>query len=128
MMNQINAMGQMPMQAMAQNQNNLLANINQQMNDNQIGNNQTPSQNGNLTIKFLNPTQEVKSINVPCTLNEVFGDVVLRYWSKLLIKNPPPSKYIYNAKNVNLTLTVAESGIIPGSNIQVVQTEGIKGA
>ena len=103
--------------------------MNQQMqNENQIGNNQTQSQNGNLTIKFLNPTQEVKSINVPCTLNEVFGDVVARYWSKLLIKVPPPAKYIYNAKNVNLTLTVAESGIIPGSNIQVVQTEGIKGA
>ena len=44
------------------------------------------------------------------------------------MKEIPEAKYIFNSKNVNLTLTVAESGLNNDSVIQVVQTKGIKGA
>ena len=44
------------------------------------------------------------------------------------MKDIPEAKYIFNAKNLNLTLTVAESGLNNDSIIRVVQTKGIKGA
>ena len=130
MMNQMTAMGQMPMNAMAVNQSNFLGNMNAQLQNDNFNNNnfQNPTQDENLTLQFQNSAQPVKSISVPCKLNEVFGDVVSRYWSKLLVKEIPEAKYVFNAKNVNLTLTVAESGLNSDSVIQVVQTKGIRGA
>ena len=130
MMNQMTAMGQMPMNAMAVNQSNFLGNMNAQLQNDNFNNNnfQNPTPDENLTLQFQNSAQPVKSISVPCKLNEVFGDVVSRYWSKLLVKEIPEAKYVFNAKNVNLSLTVAESGLNSDSVIQVVQTKGIRGA
>jgi len=129
MMNQMNAMGQMPMNVMAVNQSNFLGNMNNQFQNANLNNNfPSPTQDENLSLQFENTTQEVKSISVPCKINEVLSDVVSRYWSKLLVKDIPEAKYIFNAKNLNLTLTVAESGLNNDSIIRVVQTKGIKGA
>ena len=41
---------------------------------------------------------------------------------------PEKVKYIYNTKNIDKTLTIAESGLLPESEIQVVETKHVKGA
>ena len=118
-----------PMQVMASNLNNPMGNINPQMaNANFKNQNQPQHQDKNLSLTFINPSIKASKIIVPCTQDEVFSEVVKRYWSKVQIEKPPKSKFIFNTKNIALSLTVAESGLIPDSVIQVVITEGVDGA
>ena len=120
MMNQMNAMAPMPMQIMAEQQPNSFINNN---------NDFTPlSQNTELTLQFCNTSDENKTISVPCQNFDKLSDVVARYWSKIGVKNPPVAKYVCNAKNLDLNLTVEGANLHGGCVIQVVQTEGIRGA
>ena len=72
MMNQMTAMSQMPMNAMAVNQSNFLGNMNAQLQNDNFNNNNFPNQtqDDNLSLQFQNTAQEVKSISVPCKLNK----------------------------------------------------------
>ena len=72
-------------------------------------------------------TQNSEPIMVQCLPNEKVSEVIKKYRSKSG-DNDPSKKFIFNAKNLNLSLTVAEADITNNANIFVVTTKGIKGA
>ena len=119
-----------PMQVMASNLNNPMGNINPQMANINMANfqNQPQPQNQNLSLKFINAFIPGNKINVPCSINEKFSEVVKRYWSKVQKEKAPKARYIFNTKNMDQSLTIAELGLLPESEIQVVETEHVKGA
>ena len=68
------------------------------------------------------------SILIICDFTEKISQVIKRYFIKAGIDYSKYHKYfkfIFNAKNLNLDLTVAESGIIDNSNIFVFKTQNI---
>ena len=125
MMNQIGTMGSVPMQTMADNQSNLMGNM-VSVTDNQ--NNNFTSQNEEMSLQFCNTALENKTITVQCLKNSKLKDVVAGYQSKIGVKNPPQARYIFNARDLNLELTVSQALLNNDCIIQVVPTEGIKGA
>ena len=109
------------------NQMNMMGNMNPQMQDqNQFINNNP--QNDEITLLFGKANEQENPIGVQCKQNDIMRDVFSRYWSKIGVKNPPESKFIFNTKTINPTLTVAESGLINNSIIHVIITKGIEGA
>ena len=125
MMNQIGAMGSVPMQTMADNQSNLMGNM-ASITENQ--NNNCISQNEEMSLHFCNTALENKTITVQCLKNSKLKDVVAGYWSKIGVKNPPQARYIFNARDLNLESTVSQALLNNYCIIQVVPTEGIRGA
>ena len=125
MMNQIGAMGSVPMQTMADNQSNLMGNM-ASITENQ--NNNCISQNEEMSLQFCNTALENKTITVQCLKNSKLKDVVAGYWSKIGVKNPPQARYIFNARDLNLESTVSQALLNNYCIIQVVPTEGIRGA
>ena len=125
MMNQIGAMGSVPMQTMADNQSNLMGNM-ASITENQ--NNNCISQNEEMSLHFCNTALENKTITVQCLKNSKLKDVVAGYWSKIGVKNPPQARYIFNARDLNLESTVSQAFLNNYCIIQVVPTEGIRGA
>ena len=66
-------------------------------------------------------------LTIQCMPNEKVKEVIKRYRIKSGDKDET-KKFIFNAKNLNLSLTVAEADITNNANIFVVTTKGIKGA
>ena len=64
---------------------------------------------------------------IQCQLNERVSDLIQRYRTKSGDRDPS-KKFIFNAKNLNQSLTIEEAGITNNGNIFVVTTQGIKGA
>ena len=118
------------MNFMNQMQNQMGQNNDNQTNDNQTGSNQ--NQSGGISVIFrasgANAGGEKSApIMVQCMPNDKVSDVIERYRTKSLDKDPT-KKFIFNAKNLSPTLTVSEAGITNNANIFVVATKGIKGA
>ena len=65
-------------------------------------------------------------IMIQCTLNEKVSELIKRYRTKS--NDHQPKRFIFNAKQLNETLSCAEAGLTNNSNIFVVTTEGVKGA
>ena len=122
MMNMMNQM-QNQMQNQLQNQNN------EGNDDNQTSSNQ--NQTGGISVIFRasgnNPGDKAAPIMVQCLPNEKVSEVIQRYRTKSQ-DNDPTKKFIFNAKNLSLSITVSEAGITNNANIFVVATKGIKGA
>ena len=72
-------------------------------------------------------TQNSAPIMVQCMPNEKVSEVIKKYRTKSG-DNDTTKKFIFNAKNLSPSLTVAEAGITNNANIFVVATKGIKGA
>ena len=66
-------------------------------------------------------------IVIQCTLDEKLSVIVDRYKNKSG-DDITDKKFVYNAKNLNLTLTAAEAGLINNSIIFVLNTKNVKGA
>ena len=66
-------------------------------------------------------------IMVQCTPNDKVSDIIDRYRNKAN-DHDTTKKFIFNAKNLNTSLSVSEAGITNNANIFVVATKGIKGA
>ena len=66
-------------------------------------------------------------VMVQCMPDDKVQSVIDRYRSKSG-DNDPSKKFIFNAKNLSPSLTVAEAGIANNANIFVVTTKGVKGA
>ena len=64
---------------------------------------------------------------ISCKFNEKLSDVVKRYKEKVK-DNDESTKFIYNAKNLNLDLTVDEAGLVDNANIFVISTRHVQGA
>ena len=63
---------------------------------------------------------------VQCYFNEKIANVIKRYRNMALDYNDT-EKFIFNAKALNPSITVAEAGLHNNDNIFVVETEGIRG-
>ena len=81
-----------------------------------------------ITLTFIknNEGTNQRKINVQCTLDDKVGEVIKRYRTKAEDNNPN-EKFIYNAKKLNLNLTVRDAGLVNESKIFVMVTEGIVG-
>ena len=64
---------------------------------------------------------------IQCTPNDKVSDIIEKYRNKANYRDET-KKFIFNAKNLNTSLSVAEAGITNNANIFVVATKGIKGA
>ena len=132
MMNQMQASGMNPMNNM-----NMMNNMKMNMNMNNMNNmanmnnmgNQQPQQNSQfINVYFRAGAQgENGSIMIQCTLNDRVSDLINKYKTKSL-EDVSKKKFIFNAKALNPSLTVAEAGLQEGANIFVVNTAGVKGA
>ena len=132
MMNQNMMMNNMMMNQMFARQNN---NFNQGNtgNQNQSQQNQNSSNSGNnpggISVFFRKSGtgQSDPPIMIQCMPNEKVSELINRYRTKSG-DHDPTKKFIFNAKQLNETLSCAEAGLTNNSNIFVVTTEGVKGA
>lgn len=129
MMNQnmMNNMGNSGMMNAAMNMN--MMNMNNMNNLNNQGYNSPPqNNNGGINVFFrAGQNGENGSIMVQCTLEERVSEVIKRYGTKAM-EDTNKKKFIFNAKALVPSLTVAEAGLQEGANIFVVNTAGVKGA
>ena len=123
---------QIPMNQMASNGMNIM-NQNLFNNNQSQGNNNQPQQsNGFLTVNFRdsgndnNQNTEGYSIAIQCKPDEKVSDIIQRYRTKANFYDE--AKFVFNAKNLAPSLTVAEAGISHSSKIFVVRTKHVKGA
>ena len=108
--NQMNMMDQM-----ANNQFNFMGNIGIQQSQNKSQNNK----NEEINLKFANNNDNNKIINIKCKFDELFEDIINRYWYTINIKNPPEAKYTFKSKNLPTFFTVGELGLINDNIIQI---------
>jgi len=88
------------------------------------------SQQGGLNVFFRANSHDGKGkppLMFKCQLNEKVSDLIQRYREKSGDRDQS-KKFIFNAKNLNQSLTIGEAGISNDGNIFVVTTLGIKGA
>ena len=89
-----------------------------------------PSQGGGFSVIFRASGatgQASAPIMVQCMPDEKVSEVTEKYRSKSGDRDQT-KKFIFNAKNLAPSLSVAEAGITNNANIFVVATKGIKGA
>ena len=65
-------------------------------------------------------------IMIQCTPNEKVSDIIEKYRNKANDYDDS-KKFIFNAKNLNPNLSLAEAGITNNVNIFVVRTKPVKG-
>ena len=123
--NMMNQMNQNMMNQMNQNMMNMLLN---QMNNNQFNIQQNQDNETRLEITFIknNQNEPKRSIKIFSLDSEKVGDIIEKYRIKADDKNKK-EKFIYNAKQLNPDLTVAEAGLINQSKIFVMVTEKVYG-
>ena len=142
MMGQMNSNDMMQMFMNQMNNNNPMQNLSngaqnfqnqQQQNNINYNNTQANTQqnqdNGNqLALTFIknNEQADQRKITVYCLSTDKVGDVVKKYRIKADDHNEN-EKFIFNAKKLNLDLTVSEAGLLNDSKIFVMVTEGIVG-
>ena len=71
--------------------------------------------------------QQGAPIMVQCLDSDKVSEVINRYRAKSGDQDPS-KKFIFNAKALNASLSVAEAGLTDNANIFVVATRGVKGA
>ena len=114
-------------QMLAQQQNN---NFNQGNTGNQNPNpSNSGSSSGGINVFFRkNGTGENDPpLMIQCMPNEKVSELIKRYRTKSG-DHEPTKKFIFNAKQLNVTLNCAEAGLTNDSNIFVVATKDVKGA
>ena len=82
--------------------------------------------NSNMNQDMNNPMLNQMS-NSNMNQDEKVSEIIQKYRAKSNDRDDT-KKFIYNAKQLNQDLTVAEAGIMNNSNIFVVATKGIKEA
>ena len=80
---------------------------------------------GEISVIFRKGHAE-KSIMIKCDFNEKIAKVIERY-RKFSPHFTQTEKFIFNAKALNPSITVAEAGLTNNSNIFVAETAGIRG-
>ena len=95
------------------------------LNDNQNLNDENNSSN-KIDVVFRR-SDDNPPIRVMCDYTEKISEVIKIYFIKAGIdsKYHKYFKFIYNAKNINMDLTVAESGIANNSNIFVIKIQNV---
>ena len=112
----------------AQNFQNQQQQNNENFNNNQFNIQQNQDNETRLEITFIknNQNEPKRSIKIFSLDSEKVGDIIEKYRIKADDKNKK-EKFIYNAKQLNPDLTVAEAGLINQSKIFVMVTEKVYG-
>ena len=142
MNNQMNDMNGMMMNMMNFNNQNMpmnqfaamMGNMNTQMANNNFGNqgnfqnNNAQNQNdyGGINVHFRIEGRK-DEIVIQCLPDERVSELIKRYRTKTG-DDDITKKFIFNAKALNESLSVAEAGLANNVNVFVVRTKGIKGA
>ena len=80
-----------------------------------------------ITLTFWSGSSDKSNgLRIQCLIDEKVSDVIQRYRAKSG-DNDPTKRFIFNAKNLNQVLTVAEAKLTLNANIFVVSTKGITG-
>ena len=129
----MNNNNQIPMNSMA---NNIMNNFNQ-MNNQPMKVNPQPQQDVNISVFFRDAgltrtgkvieNSENPPITIMCKYDEKVDDIIKRYRTKANFYEED-AKFIFNAKNLNPSLTVGEQGIQSNSNVFVISIKNIEGA
>ncbi len=133
LMNQMQmGMGMGNMNNAAQMMTNLQNNMANNMVNNNDNNNQDNQNNvGGISVIFrvsgAQGQAQIPPVMIQCLSNEKVSEVIKKYRIKSG-DNEETKKFIFNAKNLSPSLTVAEAGLTDNANIFVVATKGIKGA
>ena len=80
----------------------------------------------NVIFRVSDNCNQYISILIQCLLNEKVSELIQRYRIKFN-DNDESKKFIFNAKQLNPSLTVGEAGLTANSNIFVKRTKQIKG-
>ena len=105
--------------------------FNQQQNDNNVNSPQTQNSN-NISVAFRRQIGEgppKPPLIIQCTLNDKVSSLIQSYCNKTGDHDIQHRKFIFNAKKLNETLTVAEAGMNNNSVIFVLDSRvdgGIK--
>ena len=81
---------------------------------------------GGKNIFFRKNGENAPPLMIQCIDNEKVSVIIKRYRTKANDYDKS-KRFIFNAKQLNESLTVAEAGLTDNSNIFVVTTEGVKG-
>ena len=98
--------------------------------NNNPSNNQNSGDSAGINVFFRASGERAKTegpIMIQCRLEEKVSDIIQRYRNKVGDRGQE-KKFIFNAKNLSPSLSLAEAGINNNANIFVVETKGIKGA
>ena len=128
---QQNMWNQQPMMQQQQQQNAMLQNFMQEQQQNFANNQNNASTNSNfITIRFKLQLGGVQGneFAIHCTLNDKVSEVISRFRTKAQdVEDIKHEKYIFNAKRLNETLTVAEAGMTNNSIIYVINDRDLEG-
>ena len=106
-------------------------NTGQSPNTAQFGSSQNAQPQGNgISVIFRTSGQNAPQrppISIQCMPNEKVSTLIERYRNKA-DDHDQTKKFIFNAKNLNPSLTLSAAGIAHNSNIFVVTTKGVQGA
>ena len=80
-----------------------------------------------INISFRSGCGFKSRTDIQCLLNEKVSDIIQRY-REISGDNDPKKKFVFNAKDMDLSLTVDEAGLVNNSFINVYTTKCIKGA
>ena len=101
-------------------------NLNQQQQNNQP---QAPDIN-NLTVSFklqIKDQAPKPLVTIQCSLNDKVSTIIQAYRNKTQDFDAEHEKFIYNAKRLNETLTVAEAGMSNNSVVYVINDRDLEG-
>ena len=94
---------------------------------NNIGNNTLPNILINVNFRVSgSASQPISLVTVQCNPEEKVSDIIKKYRNKANDYDDS-KKFIFNAKNLNPSLSLVEAGIKNNSNIFVCRIKGIKG-
>ena len=136
MMGMNNQMGQVDMNQMVNMMNNMNNQIQNQASnnsdntntDNQGQGNDNSNNDGiNVIFRVSGPGQTGAPISIQCMPKDKVSDIIERYKGKSGDKDTT-KRFIFNAKELNPSLTIEEVGMSNNANIFVVTTKGVKGA
>ena len=117
-------------QMMANLQNNM-GNVGNNNDNNNQNNQDNQNNSGGISVIFrvsgAQGQAQIPPVMIQCLSNEKVSEVIKKYRIKSG-DNEETKKFIFNAKNLAPSLTVAEAGLTNNANIFVVATKGIKGA
>ena len=104
---------------------------NQQMMSNPLSNNNNfKKEENDIRVKFLLNLEhgDNKEHSIYCKPNDLVSDIIKKFKKKINFKFDEKSYYfIFNAKNINKTLTVEEEGLSDGAIIFVGSKKGVMG-
>ena len=79
-------------------------------------------------IQFLKKKNGNQTTNIRISSDSKVVTAINTYKLKVNMSNDEDAKFIFNGKQLNFDLTLAESGLMNGSKITVISTKDVEGA